>query len=288
MRIRVPNYEIRKDGVTYLNTRIMRRKDAASLIDEGVFVEKNWSRPRIRGKKVLVIEPHPDDMAMSCPGTVLGYLTEGAELLVLNVFSRQDVRTFPWKMSIGEEELERIRLEESEVAVHDYLESEFVSLRKPLALKRGFNDLKQKIDEPALEQELGLVFYETAKKYDVVIAPLGIGGHPDHLICHKAALQLPGNKLRFYEDMTYSMNRFEFCKKVSELGDFSAEYTDITQFLDDIANLRSIYRSQFDDINRKQFYAVTLLLGRAVADEARYLGTDLKCEYAERVWRPTG
>ena len=75
-------------------------------------------------------------------------------------------------------------------------------------------------------------------------------------------------------------------KKMDELktqANFQANYILIRDFVDYIADLISIYRSQFDDINRTQMLAIIKEDARKIASEGKSSGEDIENEFYQRV-----
>jgi len=94
------------------------------LFNEGILIQKRIIKknPEIR-EKILVIEPHPDDFALSASGYVLNAMSGGASVTVLNIFSKTSVTKFPWheKITISNKQYEKLRIQESLIAVEQYL-----------------------------------------------------------------------------------------------------------------------------------------------------------------------
>src|SRR3989344_3324035 len=266
------------------------------LLDEGILIEKRKIEKGEDGEKILILEPHPDDIALSCGGYVLTSLKKGASIKVINLFSRSPLSTFPWRelVSISEEEYESLRLQESFIAIKQYLGLSFKSFKLPLALKRSHLSPFEQLEESdktledylygAITEELGMDNYST------LVAPLSVQNHIDHVLSYNVAKKIKQEnkniKLVLYEDMPYSRNQLAFSKKMDELktqANFQANYILIRDFVDYIADLISIYRSQFDDINRTQMLAIIKEDARKIASEGKSSGEDIENEFYQRV-----
>lgn len=60
------------------------------------------------------------------------------------------------------------------------------------------------VDDSKLVAEIAALISETLRPGDRLIAPLGIGNHPDHVIVRQAAEQT-GHPLRYYADIPYTL-----------------------------------------------------------------------------------
>jgi hypothetical protein len=65
----------------------------------------------------------------------------------------------------------------------------------------------------------------------------------------------------------------------------SEEYISVDDYLGSMADMAIIYRSQFDDINRDQMYAIMRGDFRATALETRAEEATMHAECAQRYWR---
>ncbi len=249
------------------------------------------------GEKILVIEPHPDDFALSASGLVLTRLAKGATCTILNVFSRTATDKFPWdgKVNLGEDDFEQLRLMESRLAVELYLGQTFHSLRLPLASLRGHHEVfGTDHNEPELVKTLGELIVEQVQndEIDTVLFPLAIQGHKDHLLTHDAAIaarSVVGDACDFimYEDYPYARNKLAYSSRLAKVQRLHAEelYIAVDAWVAIMANMAIIYRSQFDDINRDQMLAIMREDYRAVSAEAREACADVAGEHMQRYWR---
>ena len=304
----LPYYSLRNGYVYYLNK--VKYLDLGSyidlfdlmkidklletvLIDYGVCIEK---LPKIGHKnknKILFIEPHPDDIALSCGGFFIKS-REHYEIHVLTVFTRGSLSTFPWRrqINLAEKEYENLRILESKLAIEDFAKCNNIILRWPLALMRTHSDSYQEIDMNDLQiveklfNIIKKMFYEN--KYSIIIGPLGVGRHIDHLICSEAILKIRKElnvNIYLYEDMPYSLNKISYGSRMNELKKkYSLESfgDNISGLINKKAAFLSIYKSQFDDYTCSQIRGMMLSLGRAIASETK--SEEITYDVAERLW----
>lgn len=240
------------------------------LLNEGVIIRKRAKKKigKRGGHKILVIEPHPDDFALSASGFVLN--KKYRDVKVLNIFSKTLAVNFPWgnKFLIDEDDFETMRIRESEIAIKQYFGLNFESLRLPLAQKRGHrnNFCTQKIkSEGALVKVLSQKFTNEIKRhnYDILLCPLGVQNHIDHIVAFEACIlaykkiskQNNKFKLIFYEEYPYARNKKSLFERLKYLNTFlklEKTFVDVSNHLQTINNAIMIYRTQFDDINSEQ------------------------------------
>jgi len=269
------------------------------LLAEGIQVARpDFQTGTNVGDQVMVLEPHPDDFALSSSGYVMSRLDAGDSCLVQNLFSRTAIERFPWhdKVDLTEEQLENLRLLESRVAVEEYLGQAFHSLRLPLASKRGYTEIFGNTHrDQALVERIGekLVHKIIELEVETVLSPLAVQGHIDHLVTFDVGMHIKkalGDQIELlvYEDYPYSRNKSAYNSRIQATQkqySMEAEYTGVDDYLGYMASMAIIYRSQFDDINRDQMYAVMREDLRATALEARAAGIILADECAQRYWR---
>jgi LmbE family N-acetylglucosaminyl deacetylase len=145
----------------------------------------------------VILSPHLDDAVLSC----WSILTEVAPVTVINVFAGLPPACHPLAPgdrftgaeSSHERALERVH---EDAAVLGALRRERVNLEFLANQYRGSEqDVKPVVD--AILQAIG--------RPDVIYAPAGIGGHPDHLLTRAAAIALMhrGSTVTLYADLPY-------------------------------------------------------------------------------------
>lgn len=288
----------------YLDTRGLEVDSAIGqrvLLSEGIKVKMPEIPVDIvnkTGDRIVVLEPHPDDLALSASGYIMDAIASGGVCKVINLFSRTSLDRFAWKdkVSITEEEFEDLRMQESLLAVEDFLGQEFMSLRLPLASKRGYEDIfAESHRDRRLVQSVGESLARTIleQEANIVLCPLGVQGHIDHLVTFdigryiKSAL---GDQidLILYEDYPYSRNKvayFNRLRRVADIHRLGQDYVATDSHLGSMADMAIIYKSQFDDTNRDQMHALMREDCRATALELRAGGIAVEAECAQRFWR---
>lgn len=290
--IRLPHFKITKSGKVlfldqyqYLKFGKLNPKDSflnKIFNDEGIIIysKKINKAPTIKPQKILVLEPHPDDFALSASSYVIKKITEGSNVTILNFFSKTSIEKFPWKdkIKITERLYEKLRLIESKIAIEKYLGERFESYRLPSATLRKndatFLDYHQENDlvDTLTERVVAKIKKEN---FNTLLCPAAIQGHIDHLITFdvaKKTFNVLGNKIEliFYEDMPYALNKtayFERLELIKKLFDITPFFVSTENFLNIIADMIICYRSQFDDVNRSQMFALVKQNFRATATE---------------------
>lgn len=253
------------------------------LIDEGVVIlKKNIIKGSKRNEKILVIEPHPDDFALSASGYALNALTDGATIEVMNIFSKTSVSKFPWsgKVKLTSEEYEKLRLSESKIAVQDYLGEKFESLHLPSPTLDGKTEtFPKKYRQTQIIKQITDVIVKKVvnEKIDTVLCPMAIQEHIAHSISFDATFKaFKDNKLKaklvLYEDFPYARNHDDYSKRLAKIkkrAKIQDLYIDVEKFMEIMTDLIIIYKSQFDDVNRKQMLAIIKEDFRAIGSKFR-------------------
>ncbi len=172
-------------------------------------------------ERVLVLSPHLDDAVLSAAG-MLDSLKGVVSRLVVTIACGNPVArsTGRARGRAGFASPSERRLED--IVAMKELDCNYVHLgfadciyrRSPttgeLIYKGGHSRFSSiAVDDRAYVEELYLVLRRLSNDMGrvLVVAPLGIGGHVDHLICAQVALQLRGVKdTLFYEDVPYVFN----------------------------------------------------------------------------------
>ena len=159
------------------------------------------------GCKVLLLSPHPDDIAYSIGGLVA--LAKGvAELSMLTVFPRSAWALPADLRSQGPDAISPVRAAEDRtfgarhgMAYHplDFGDSSC----------HGYDEdgemAADPADDPRAERVCDTLHARVrALSPDLVLAPASIGGHVDHRIVTEAARRLDGVGVAFYEDLPYA------------------------------------------------------------------------------------
>ncbi len=111
---------------------------------------------------------------------------------------------------------------------------------------------------------------------DTLMVPMGIGNHPDHIMVYNSIMNNYINKLnRNVRIILYPEYPYARCKKhyydrlqeIQQIHKLKAKIIDVENKLEDIVNVVSVYKSQYDDINKKQMLAVIREDCKAIAQE---------------------
>lgn len=256
--MKVPFYTVTNNELKYLDKyKICNLSEETKdyiLKNEGVVVspieKKNYN------KKVLVLEPHCDDFALS----VLAYTLNNSNVKVLNIFSKTSIEFFTWNhlFKITPKEYEKLRLDESKFAIEEVLKEEFVSLKETSTriTKKTNKEIEKIILEKVLEEL-------NKDKIDTIMVPMGVGNHPDHVIVYNSIINnkelFKNYKIILYPEFPYSRNRKDYYERldtVEKNNKLNPISIDIDDKLETMADIITIYRSQFDDINRNQMLAI--------------------------------
>ena len=263
----VPFYTTDNNELKYLGRykicNLPSKTSAYILRNEGAVVE-NINRKHFNNK-VLVLEPHCDDFALSA----LAYTLNHCNVKVLNVFSKTSIDYFTWNhlFKITPDEYEKLRLDEANFAIEKVLKEEFISLREEST--RITRKSTKEIENNIITSTLAVL---NSGKYDTIMVPMGVGNHPDHLIIYHAIMNnkklFNKYKIILYPEFPYSRCRNAYCKRLNEVKKkyrIKPILIDACSIVDTLADIAIIYRSQFDDINRSQMLAIIREDARAKA-----------------------
>jgi LmbE family N-acetylglucosaminyl deacetylase len=256
---------------------------------------------------VVFLSPHFDDVALSCGGTAA--LVRGA--LCLTIFSGTPAKDAPlgefarrlheeWGASDVGEILERRSREDQEAArllgmgrrEIGYLDAIYRGDRYP-----GGPPICRDLhpDDLVLCGEIATRLEETlpARGETVVVAPLGIGGHVDHEVTHRAGalLSSSGWRVLFYEDFPYADENWgpyryrplppAYDRRTRD--GFSPVYVDVDATIRTRVAATLAYESQLGSLFEGEDGAQKALMGYAMKMAAEGHQT---AQFAERFWKP--
>ncbi|MGZ3457714.1 MAG: PIG-L deacetylase family protein, partial [Archangium sp.] len=166
--------------------------------------------------ELVVLSPHFDDAALSVGG-ILARLSHRMRCDVLNIFSRQ---SFQSGLRVPPAELDRIALAEDELAARCLgFRTQVLGLsgaqdRHALSLRATLGLTASEVSSnPVFRRDVATVVERLSgwlQGIPLVLAPLGVGGHLDHVVTMLAARQLARRDviartaLWFYEDLPYA------------------------------------------------------------------------------------
>lgn len=169
--------------------------------------------PPARDRAVLALAPHPDDLAFSVGG-LLRRLAGRREITVVTVFTR-NAWAPNWDLAKRDPEtVSRVRQAE-DVRYCEAVGARRLSLDLADAGLRGYDDDTERLgpradDGVAARVREGLE--PLLRSADVLLCPLGLGGHVDHGIVRDAALAAGSGRARLvclYEDLPYARDLSE-------------------------------------------------------------------------------
>lgn len=251
----------------------------------------------------VFVEPHYDDVAFSCGGTLAGRVRTGAPVELLTVFTADPApdaplsplaRTVHAEWTGGERPYEQRRREAAQVDA--LLLVQRTALDLPEVLYRmphltAIEEVLQPDETPESDSFFASVYDALDKalgKEDVltIVAPLGVGGHLDHLLVHAAiralAAQRPGWTVWYYEDFPYTLDVPALKRRVRTLGStYRPATVDIVDTLDARVRLSACYTSQV-----RAIFGTSDRLRSLISEYAGRVGTPARPR--ERVWTKTG
>ncbi|MDA4126134.1 MAG: PIG-L family deacetylase [Thaumarchaeota archaeon] len=229
---------------------------------------------------IVVLSPHVDDATLSVGGSIL-LLGRMNGVTVYNLFSISDhTRSTRFSSTIL---ATTVRFLEEQIAATliSYSPRFFVLQDSSLRSK----------EERSMVQRLGTILRkELARdKPDVVLVPMGVGGHPDHEVVFDAFIGLlqegsvSKEQVRLYEDVPYA-NPSSVESRIAKLSHhyglrLSPEFVDITGVFPMKMKAVGVYRSQFQSKDMKR-----------IRDYARWIGEQGKVSsrgpsrFYERRW----
>lgn len=171
-------------------------------------------------ERLVVLSPHLDDAALSCHG-LLEAVRKKIPRLVITVCCSQPPKPGLNKKTRGRRGFAPPKQRRAEdIAAMEAMKCSFVHLGFPDAIHRrsassgdfvytseGTRSGQLRLDDANYIEELYLIISRLCCNMGplILVAPLGIGGHVDHIICAQIAMRLvkANIKLLFYEDLPY-------------------------------------------------------------------------------------
>lgn len=172
--------------------------------------------------RVAVLSPHRDDAAFSCALTLHALLRAGAQVTVLNVFTRSDYAVDLRTVQGGQANVDAVsaaRLLEDEAFLRDLTASagreqsaatlhDLHWLDAPLRLTVATESV---LESPLTPEQVVVQAAELATQLamlaeaEFVFAPMALGDHIDHRVAREAARRcVPVQRLCWYEDLPYA------------------------------------------------------------------------------------
>jgi LmbE family N-acetylglucosaminyl deacetylase len=162
---------------------------------------------RLANQNILLLSPHPDDIAYSIGG-LIAKIASAATLNMVTVFSRSGWANPVALRRAGPASIGAIRTaEDTEFCVrHGIGRSELGFADSSLC---GYDDNSERSANPEDDPRTQTVAraiqsHHSRSRAQVVFAPAAIGGHIDHKIVFDAAVSLQAAQIIVYEDIPYS------------------------------------------------------------------------------------
>ncbi len=189
----------------------------------------------------VYIQPHFDDAALSCGGTIALQRATGQRVLIVTAFGgspQPGAQISPFalqvqqEMGLGLDATEAVRRRQAEETAAagvlgadtfwlDYLDAPFRGTPAYYASEESLFGTVNAADLPLDEELAGVLMniYERAP-LAAIYAPLGTGHHVDHQLCCSAADRLAQRKLnvKFFEDFPYITQPGALETRQRELG----------------------------------------------------------------------
>jgi len=163
--------------------------------------------------KALLLSPHCDDIALSCAGILLKRKI-AAPLKMVTIFSHSNFAP-RLPQILDEKAITRIRnIEDRKFC--ERIAAEYRAIGLPEPPLRGYPNFSSIFDEglePSQEPVYPVLIEKlresigTENSVCLLLAPLGLGYHVDHLLLYQASLELASERslpLVLYEDLPYS------------------------------------------------------------------------------------
>jgi len=211
----------------------------------------------------IFVQPHFDDIALSCGGTVAraAAAASGSERpLIVTVFSSgpptSELTQFAKDLHArwGTGDTPWLARADEDAAAVQALGADGVHLHHGEAIYRGYDTWPGIIGTPRAED--ASVITEIARQIEVlwrdrpharIYLPFGVGGHVDHQAVHLAgaALMAAGAKVSFYEDFPYATLGGRLERRMAQLGGaYSVELQDVTAWMPQRLAAIGCYTSQ--------------------------------------------
>jgi LmbE family N-acetylglucosaminyl deacetylase len=179
-------------------------------------------------RRLLIISPHFDDGVLSAGGTIAQLARSGTAVTVATVFSAASdgllsaaAEAFHERCGLGVDAMSHRAAEDREACHRLGAEPVHLGLRE--ALYRRRKDGNPQYDEGSAifgaDADAELTVIEQAAALigalvdgldpELVLAPLGVGAHIDHVIAGSAMrrIDMPGDRVCWFEDIPYALYR---------------------------------------------------------------------------------
>jgi len=232
--------------------------------------------------RALFVQPHLDDVAFACGGSVARAAGEGAQPVIIGVFCAapapgplsENLVTMHTRWGLGDDAwLARRHEDERGCAI---LGARPIWLTYRDAPYRGYSTFASLFAELAANDPLIQTIADDLRAHwqqtpnAQIYMPLGIGNHIDHQLCHAAGavLERAGLPVLYYEDFPYAALPGLVQARLAKLDAFQPELVDVAAFLDHRVRAAAAYVSQATAL----FTSTSLIGGSADQVMRRHAG----------------
>jgi LmbE family N-acetylglucosaminyl deacetylase len=246
----------------------------------------------------VVLSPHLDDAALSIGGAIARLTAAGERILVVTIAAGSpppDAVLSPfaawlhraWGVSSTDAVALRRREDEAAMTILGAEAQRLDQLDAVYRLPHRYDSEAALLGEPAAEDRLevevaaALAPILAASPRASVLAPLAVGGHVDHRVVQRVAIDLArqGREVRFYEDFPYAAKPGAVEDRLAAIArDLEPETFDVGATIDRKIAAVLAYTSQIDAL----FGGIDPARAAVIA-YARAIGSGAP---AERTWRP--
>ena len=231
-------------------------------------------------KKVLIVSPHLDDAVLSCGDLINKLINKSYKVDVITVFSKDEKKE---NLSNAAKKFHNncflpsnpmVERKKEDKKAHDYLKckSYYMDFLECLYRKHNNKHLYPNLDniyhlekdDKKIISDIEKELIKIVNNYDIILAPLGLGGHADHIACNKAINNIRNSikgKLYFYEEVAYVCYYYRENKK-SNWGeglsntlikisdkDFNKKIESILMYRSQLRILWSDYNQMYNDLD---------------------------------------
>ena len=208
--------------------------------------------PHKERPRILIISPHMDDAFLSLGGLISGYST-AIDFQIIAIFGNDPWCTFHDRFRLQKRHLNALRKREDKfsawmcncrIQIWDFVSS-------PQRGHQIWNGEYDPILDDDVKQKIlnKIESFITKNKIDVVLWPLGVGGHTDHRLVSSIPRELTSKhlcKFSFYEDLPYSAFDFHWqtWPPSNVMSSMTPFYIPIETSLNYKRHILDVYRSQ--------------------------------------------
>jgi LmbE family N-acetylglucosaminyl deacetylase len=244
----------------------------------------------------IYLSPHLDDAALSCGGAILAQRAAGERVLVVTLCTAAPpadadfsplAREFHQYWDLAPAEVVKARLREERLAMEQLgADSLWAGMLDAIYRHPTIYNSRDRLfgtaddHDPLLPQVRSFLHaLHERMPQACYYAPLGIGQHVDHQIAHRAAADVFGDSLHYYEDFPYVIKPGALERRIASLH---ARYQPHIRTIDPVlpAKIKAIdaYASQLAEL-----FGSSEAMAPAVAAYAHSLAPEVGM-YGERVW----